>query len=146
MLGMGTGFVSRIFAFFTVCWRTFYPLAKRRRIALGGMNIRIAPSSLEPVRRTGPYTHRTKFNPRADILDEVVAGLLWMALDLPQDVSRPELEDFAHQLVARVRFGANACMLESEIALLQSEQLGRPANRDAIHDLAGRVIGAIKGV
>ena len=109
------------------------------------MNIRIAPQSFAPVRRTAP-AHRTKFNPRADILDEVVAGLLWMALDLPQDVSRPELEDIARQLVARIRFGAGKSAIEDEIVFLQSEQLGRPADRDAIQELAGRVIGAVKGV
>lgn len=109
------------------------------------MNIRVAPASFEPVPRTRGFAHRTKFNPRADILDEVVAGLLWMALDLPQDVSRPELETFAHQLVARIRFGAGECAVESEIAFLQSEQLGRPANRDAIHELTVRVLGAVKG-
>ena len=111
------------------------------------MNIRIAPLSFEPVRRAAPLQpHRTKFNPRADILDEVVAGLLWMTLDLPQDVSRPELEGFAHQLVARIRFGASENAIETEIAFLQCEQLGRPANRDAIHALAARVFGAVKGV
>ena len=109
------------------------------------MNIRIAPSSFAPSRRTAPLApHRTKFNPRADILDEVVAGLLWISLDLPPDVSRPELESFAHQLVARIRFGASASAIESEIAFLQSEQLGRPANRDTIRALAIRVIGAVK--
>jgi hypothetical protein len=115
--------------------------------SLGGMNIRMAPLSFVPARRTAAFQpHRTRFNPRADILDEVVAGLLWMALDLPPDVSRPELESFAHQLVARIRFGANACAIESEIAFLQSEQLGRPANREAIHDLAGRVLSTVKAV
>jgi len=110
------------------------------------MNIRIVPASFEPVRRTRAFAHRTKFNPRADILDEVVAGLLWMALDLPQDVSRPELEIFAHQLVARIGFGASVCAIESEIGFLQSQQLGRPANHDAIHELAARIFGTVKGV
>lgn len=111
------------------------------------MNIRMAPLSFEPARRAGAFQpHRTKFNPRADILDEVVAGLLWMTLDLPQDVSRQELEGFAHQLVARLQFGASACVIESEIASLQCGQLGRPANREAIRDLAGRVVAAVKTV
>ena len=111
------------------------------------MNIRVAIPQLEQVRRSGAASpHRTRFNPRADILDEVVAGLLWMALDLPQDVSRPELELFAHQLVARIRFGASEDAIENEIAFLQCDQLGRPANRDTIHELAGRVIGAVKTV
>ena len=80
------------------------------------MNIRVAIAQLEPVRRTATPPHRSKFNPRAEILDEVVAGLLWMTLDLPQDVSRPELEDFrasigdAHPLRRR-----RECAIEGEI-------------------------------
>lgn len=115
------------------------------------MNIRVALRDLDTAgmaaARPAPvsHAHRTRFNPRAGILDEVVAGLLWMALDLPQDVSRPEIETFAHQLVARIRFGANETMIESEIAFLQSDQLGRPADHDAIHGLAGRVINAVRG-
>ena len=85
-----------------------------------------------------------KFNPRADILDEVVAGLLWMALDLPQDVSRPELERFAHRLVSHIRVGASETAVEREIVCLQSDQLGRPANPTAIHCLTGRVMRAVK--
>ena len=91
------------------------------------------------------HAHRTKFNPRASILDEVVAGLLWMTLDLPEDVSRPELETCAHQLVAQIRFGASEAAIESELAFLQSDQLGRRANQGAIHDLAGRVMNAVRG-
>ena len=109
------------------------------------MNIRVALPGLHPARPAGASAHKTKFNPRASILDEVVAGLLWMSLDLPQDISRPELETFAHQLVTRIKFGASAIAVESEITFLQSDQLGRPANHDAIHGLAGRVISAVRG-
>jgi hypothetical protein len=110
------------------------------------MNIRVALPGLHPARPAAPiHAHKTKFNPRASILDEVVAGLLWMSLDLPQDISRPELETFAHQLVMRIKFGAGAVAVESEIIFLQSDQLGRPANHDAIHGLAGRIIGAVRG-
>jgi hypothetical protein len=109
------------------------------------MNIRVILPA-KTVRTAAPFApHRARFNPRAFILDEVVAGLLWMALDLPQDVSRPELESFARQLVSRIRFGASDSVIESEIAFLQSEQLGRPANRDAIRALAGRIMHAVKG-
>ena len=110
------------------------------------MNIRVTAFSVEPSSKTGTFVpHRTRFNPRADILNEVVAGLLWMTLDLPQDISRLELESVAHQLVARIRFGASLPAIESEIAFLQSEQLGRPANRDAIHELSDRIFDAVKG-
>ena len=72
------------------------------------MNIRVTPQSLKTVRPASAFAaHKTRFNPRAFILDEVVAGLLCMSLDLPQDVSRPELENFARQRVSRIRFGAS---------------------------------------
>jgi hypothetical protein len=113
--------------------------------SLTRMNIRVNPQGLHPA---GPapaaHVHRTRFNPRADILDEVVAGLLWMTLDLPADASRRELEAFAHHLVARIKFGAGEAIVESEIAFVQSGQLGRPVNQDAVHDLAGRILCAVK--
>ena len=108
------------------------------------MNIQVTVQALRAV-RPASTAHKSRFNPRSDILDEVVAGLLWMTLDLPQDVSRAELEAFAHQLVARIRFGANETAIESEIIFLQSGQLGRPANHDAIHALVGRVMNAARG-
>ncbi len=111
------------------------------------MNIRVTLPTLDSVRRTPTApAHRTKFNPRADILDEVVAGLLWMTLDLPSDISRPELETFAHQLVTRIKFGAGASSIEDAIAFLQSDQLGRPVDQDAIRGLTARVINAVKGL
>src|SRR5580658_3288195 len=51
---------------------------------------------------------KSRFNPRLEILDEVVAGFLWMQLDLPEDTSRSELESFAHRLVAHIRAGRGA--------------------------------------
>jgi len=111
------------------------------------MNIRVTVQALPAPRPAVPvHAHKTKFNPRSDILDEVVAGLLWITLDLPQDVSRPELEAFAHQFVGCIKFGASETAIESEIIFLQSGQLGRPADQDAIHTLAGRVIAAVRGV
>lgn len=109
------------------------------------MNIRV---NLQGLQSAGPApaapAHKTQFNPRADILDEVVAGLLWITLDLPADVSRREIEAFAHHLVARIKFGAGEAMVEREIVVLQSDQLGRSVNHDAIHTLAGRIHSAVK--
>ena len=50
---------------------------------------------------------KTKFHPRMELLDEVVAGLLWMQLDLPDDTTRDEMEKLAHRLVLRIQGGAN---------------------------------------
>jgi hypothetical protein len=89
---------------------------------------------------------RIKFHPRQEILDEVVAGLLWMQLDLPRDVSRDEMEGFAHRLVTRIRGGANESAIAAEIAGLQAGQFARPANLPVIRDLAQRSMLAVKGV
>ena len=110
------------------------------------MNMRVTVQSLRALRPAPPaHAQKTRFNPRSDILDEVVAGLLWMTLDLPQDASRAELEAFAHQLVARIGFGASETAIESEIIFLQSGQLGCPADHDAIHALAGRIMSTVRG-
>lgn len=108
------------------------------------MNIRATFQDSNFTHPAGAHAYRARFNPRAEILDEVVAGLMWMALDLPQDVSRPELERFAHRLVSRIRIGASETAVEREIVCLQSDQLGRPANPATIHRLTGRVMSAVK--
>jgi len=88
---------------------------------------------------------KTKFQPRLEILDEVVAGLLWMQLDLPDDTTRDEMEGLAHRLVLRIRGGAGEASVVGEIAGLQNSQLGRPANLPLIRDLAGRTIAVVQG-
>lgn len=88
---------------------------------------------------------RIRFHPRQEILDEVVAGLLWMQLDLPSDVNRDEMQGFARRLVTRIRGGANESAIAAEIAGLQSGPLGRPANLPVIRDLARRSMTAVRG-
>jgi hypothetical protein len=88
---------------------------------------------------------KTRFNPRLGILDEVVAGFLWMQLDLPEDTSRSELEGFAHRLVGRIQAGDGEAAIAGEIADLQSGQLCRPANPFVVCQLARRAIAAVNG-
>ncbi|HVV27307.1 MAG TPA: hypothetical protein VHC40_05015 [Rhizomicrobium sp.] len=97
--------------------------------------------------RLAPFhaAHRERFRPRREILDEVVAGLLWMQLDLPEDASREEMEDFAHRLVNQIRAGAGETFVAGEIARLQSGQFCRPANLPAIRALAQRSLAAVGG-
>ena len=88
---------------------------------------------------------KTKFHPRMDLLGEVVAGLLWMQLDLPDDTTRDEMEKLAHRLVLRIQGGAGDAAIAVEIAGLQNSQLGRPANLPLIRDLACRAIAIVQG-
>ena len=104
------------------------------------MNMPAPLPSLRPV-----HGCKTKFHPRLEILDEVVAGLLWMQLDLPEDTTRDEMESFAHRLVSRIQTGAGDAAIAVEIAGLQSSQLGRPANLPLIRDLACRAIAVVRG-
>lgn len=87
---------------------------------------------------------RIKFHPRLDILDEVVAGLLWIQLDLPADATRQEIEHFACHLVARIRGEASEATIEGELAALQSVRFGRPVNRANIRDLVRRAMRAVR--
>jgi len=108
----------------------------------GRMNIQVQPRSL----KYAVPAHRARFHPRADILDEVVAGLLWMGLDLPSDASRIEMEKFAHHLVMHIRDGASVVAVEGEVAKLQSGQLCRRADMTLVRGLAQRAIMAVRGI
>lgn len=101
-------------------------------------------NALQPLHNPHGF-RRIKFHPRQEILDEVVAGLLWMQLDLPRDVSRDEMEGFAHRLVTRIRGGANESAIAADIAVLQSGQFGRHANLPLIRELAQRSMLAVRG-
>jgi hypothetical protein len=98
------------------------------------------PESATPAR-----DRRTRFHPRLDLLDEVVAGLLWLQLDVPGDVSRGEIEDVAHLLVTRIQDNAGEDAIESELVVLQSLQFCRPANRTLLRQLARRLMLAVRG-
>ena len=100
----------------------------------------LTPAPARPVSKS-----KTKQPARSDMLQEVVAGFLWMQLDLPEDVRREEIDNFAHHLVARIRAGADEDSVERELAILQCGQLCRPLNRLALRALARRARAAVKG-
>ena len=105
------------------------------------MTLRIATPELpRPLR-----DRRIKFHPRLDILEEVVAGLLWLQLDLPQDASRDEIEDLARHLVTRIRGDAGEAAIEAELTALQGLRFCRPANPAALRALARRLVTAVRG-
>jgi hypothetical protein len=104
------------------------------------MNQRVTLKSL-----TGaiPVPRKARFNPRLGILDEVIAGFLWMQLDLPEDTSRSELESFAHRLVGRIQAGDGETAIAGEIAGLQFGQFCRPANPFVVRQIARRAIATV---
>ncbi len=101
------------------------------------MNMRVhAPFAAPPAKK--------KFNPRLEILDEVVAGIFWMSLDLPEDASRDEMEEFARHLAHRVRSGAGESAIAAEIDFLQRGQFCRPLDSARAVELARRAIAIVK--
>ncbi|HEY0267004.1 MAG TPA: hypothetical protein VGC16_09645 [Rhizomicrobium sp.] len=104
------------------------------------MNIRV-----QTLCDTAAAPRKKKFSPRLDILDEVVAGIFWMALDLPDDTSREELEEFAHHLARRIRGGAGESAIAAEIDFLQRRQFCRTADAAVTAALARRTIAIVTG-
>jgi hypothetical protein len=101
------------------------------------MNVQLRPDRFHRAADARPY-RSLPFAP--DLTDQVVAGLLWMALDLPDDVSRREMERLAHHLVLRIRTNVAQPALEQDVALMQLEQFSRAPNFSAIRDLVRRAV------
>ena len=106
------------------------------------MNVQLRPDRFRRAADARPY-RGLPFAP--DLMDQVVAGLLWMSLDLPDDVSRREIETLAHHLVLRIRTNVAPPALEQDIALVQLEQFSRPPNFSAIRDVVRRAVHAVHG-
>ena len=106
------------------------------------MNVQLKPDSFRHAAGGRPSRD---FSFKPDLMDQVVAGMLWMSLDLPEDVSRGEMETIAHQLVLRIRARFDQGALEREIASLQREQFCRPPNFTAIRAVIARAVGAVNG-
>jgi hypothetical protein len=89
---------------------------------------------------------KRRFKPRCDILNEVVAGLIWIQMDLPENVSRSELETVAHRLVQQIIANAGVRAVEDELTFLQRNQFCRPVKPEVIRELARRTMSAVKGL
>lgn len=106
------------------------------------MNVQLKPDAF---RRAAKARSVRDFAFKPDLMDQVVAGLLWMSLDLPEDVSRREVEVLAHDLVLRIRADTDRSVLEQGIALLQLRQFSRPPNFAAIREGVRRAVNAVNG-
>jgi len=106
--------------------------------------MRAAVPQFEGAPRTATVSRRLRYHPRSDILDEVIAGFIWMDLNLPDDASLPELESFAHRLIARIRSNASQAAVESELTVLQKVQFCGAADPAVIRSLASRFIAIVK--
>jgi hypothetical protein len=79
-----------------------------------------------------------------DVLAEAVAGLFWMHLNLPEDISGTELEGYADGLISSIQSGASELAIEQRLKALQTAQLCQPLNLLAINLLTKRIFGVVK--
>jgi len=121
----------------------FTPLFRGRGY-LHGMNMHVSLDKGGAEFGPGKWGKR-RFKPRCDILNEVVAGLIWIQLDLPENVSRSELETVAHRLVQRIIANASVRAVEDELTFLQRDQFCRSVKPEVIRELARRIMSAVKG-
>jgi hypothetical protein len=79
-----------------------------------------------------------------DVLAEAVAGLFWMHLNLPEDISGTELEGYADAIISSIQGGAAELAIEQRLKALQTAQLCQPLNLLAISLLTKRIFAVVK--
>jgi len=79
-----------------------------------------------------------------DVLAEAVAGLFWMHLNLPEDISGTELEGYADAIISSIQGGAAELAIEQRLKALQTAQLCQPLNLLAINLLTKRIFAVVK--
>ncbi|MDB5734847.1 MAG: hypothetical protein JWP16_2504 [Alphaproteobacteria bacterium] len=78
------------------------------------------------------------------ILNEVIAGFLWMEMDLPQNVSRDEVEELASRLISRIKADADEQVIEYDLARFQLNQFCKPVKPLNLRELARRAVVTVK--
>jgi hypothetical protein len=78
------------------------------------------------------------------ILNEVIAGFLWMEMDLPQNVSRDEVEELASRLISRIRADADEQVIEYDLTRFQLNQFCKPVKPLNLRELAKRAVVTVK--
>jgi len=111
-----------------------------RLLYLAGMSFRGTPPILiAPIPPPAPQG-RVRYNPRRDMTDEALAGLLWMSLDVPEDTTLDEMKSVAQQLGQLIRCGAGAALVESQLDYWQRLHFCRFVKADQLRALARRAI------
>ena len=88
-------------------------------------------------------SHR-RYAPKRNVLLEVVAGFLWLYLDLPADLTREELDMAAEQLVSNVLANGEEMALVAELARIQCNQFCGVANQRNLEFLARRTLSLVR--
>lgn len=78
------------------------------------------------------------------VLQETIAGLIWLYLDLPPDASRGEVEEYADELIACIREGAPCHVLEQKVRYLHFQRFCVTSNSHALRTLVERSIAILR--
>src|SRR5688572_15141712 len=108
------------------------------------MNLHLAPGALLSAHSHSRAPSRHKFNPRRKLVEEVVAGFLWMMLDIPEDTTLDEVTSLAQQLVTRIQQGDDEALIQAWLDNMQRHHLCRPADAAMLRDLACRAVTLVK--
>lgn len=77
-------------------------------------------------------------NQVGNVLREIIAGYIWLYLNVPNDASSAEIEEYAGILINRIRSGASEDTLVSEMRALQVQRLCQISNVSSISSLIKR--------
>src|SRR5579864_5738305 len=80
---------------------------------------------------------------RFDILKEIVAGVLWMALDPPDETPLSELEFIAARLITRIQRNTSPQVIEAEIGYMLRHQFGQLIAPAVVSSLVTRIVAVV---
>jgi hypothetical protein len=104
------------------------------------MNYRIDPETLPfPGRVTQP-SRQVRPDRRQRVVNEVMAGFLWMSLDPPDDTNLDEIKQLALDLAQRIRAGGNESEIAAQLEYVQRHQLCRPVDPARLKGIARRAV------
>jgi hypothetical protein len=87
-----------------------------------------------------PYEPRLRYCPRRDVLNETLAGLLWMALALPEDATLEEFVSLADMLAQKISGGAKQPDILVWLQDVQNALQTYPNGTGALLELSGRIL------
>ena len=77
---------------------------------------------------------------RQCLANEVLAGFLWMSLDLPEDTDLDEIKQLALDLAERMRAGGNEAVIAAQLEFVQRHQFCRPVDVARLMVVARRTV------
>jgi len=80
---------------------------------------------------------------RQRVANEVMAGFLWMSLDLPDDANLDEIKELACDLAQRLGAGGNETVIAAHLEYVQRNQFCRPADPARLMIVAKRAVALL---